>query len=81
MLSDLKNLGPVSEEWLRAVGIRSKEDLEKTGSVEAYLMVKRHGFNPSLNLLYALEGALSDVHWTELSDERKAKLKRAALNE
>lgn len=73
----MKNIGPVSMEWLRAVGINSREDLEAIGSVEAYRMVKQHGFNASLNLLYAFEAALADIHWTALSPQTKAKLKTA----
>lgn len=76
--SDLKNIGPVSMEWLRAVGITSREDLERIGSVEAYRQIKAHGFNGSLNLLYALEAALQNIHWTALSPQTKAKLKAAA---
>ncbi len=76
--SELKNIGPVSMEWLRAVGIASREDLEAIGSVEAYRLVKAHGFNASLNLLYALEAALQEIQWTALSPQTKAKLKAAA---
>ncbi len=73
----LKNLGPVSEQWLRAVGIHSRDELEKLGSVEAYRLVRLHGFNASLNLLYALEAALLNLHWTALSPQTKARLKIA----
>lgn len=76
--SELKNIGPVSMEWLRAVGVNSREDLEAMGSIEAYRLVKQHGFNVSLNLLYALEAALADVHWTALSPQTKARLKATA---
>ncbi|HMV49303.1 MAG TPA: TfoX/Sxy family DNA transformation protein [Blastocatellia bacterium] len=76
--SDLKNIGPTSEQWLRAVGIQSREDLERIGSVEAFRLVKAHGFNAGLNLLYALEAALLEVHWTALSPQTKTKLKAAA---
>lgn len=74
----LKNLGPVSEQWLRAVGIHSREELEKLGPVEAYRLVRMHGFNASLNLLYALEAALLNLHWTALPPQTKARLKAAA---
>ena len=74
----LKNIGPTSAQWLRAVGIHSREELERLGSVEAFRLVKAHGFNASLNLLYALEAALQDVHWTTLSPQTKTKLKAAA---
>ena len=42
------------------------------------MKVKRAGFKPSLNLLYALEGALADCHWADLPDGRKAALLLAA---
>ncbi len=73
-----KNIGPVSEAWLRAVGIRSLADLEQAGALAAYRLVKLHGFNASLNLLYALEAAIRDIHWTALPAEVKARLKAAA---
>ena len=50
----------------------------KIAAVEAFRLVKAHGFNASLNLLYALEAALQDVHWTTLSPQTKTKLKAAA---
>ena len=42
------------------------------------MRVKRAGFKPSLNLLYALEGALRDCHWQDVPDERRAELVAAA---
>ena len=74
----LRNLGPVSLGWLREIGICSVADLEGTGAVEAYCRVRARGHNASLNLLYALEGALMDVDWRELPAEVKADLKSAA---
>ena len=70
----IRNVGPKSAAWLRQVGVRTQEDLERLGAVEAFMKVKRAGFRPSLNLLYALEGALADCHWADLPDERKAAL-------
>lgn len=75
---NLRNIGPASEQWLRAVGIHSRSDLERMGAAEAFHLIRQHGFRASLNLLYALEGALHDEHWNDLSVEIKAKLKAAA---
>jgi len=74
----IRNVGPKSAAWLRQVGVRTQEDLVRLGAVEAFMKVKRAGFRPSLNLLYALEGALADCHWADLPDERKTSLLRAA---
>ena len=74
----LRNIGPKSSAWLRQVGLRSREDLAAIGTVDAFMRVKRAGFKPSLNLLYAIEGALLDCHWQEIPDARRAELIQAA---
>ncbi len=74
----LRNIGPKSAAWLRQVGLRSREELAAVGTVDAFMRVKRAGFKPSLNLLYALEGALLDCHWQEVPDARRGELVAAA---
>jgi hypothetical protein len=74
MSDKLLNIGPKSAAWLRQVGIRTLEDLHRLGPVDAFLKVKRAGFRPSLNLLYALAGAIDGCHWAALSAERKSEL-------
>ena len=74
----LRNIGPKSAAWLRQVGLRTREELEALGAVAAFMRVKRAGFKPSLNLLYALEGALLDCHWQEVPEPRRAELVQAA---
>ena len=76
MLSDLLNLGPTSSGWLRDVGIETYEDLERLGSVQAFLLVDASREGVSLNLLWALEGALRDVRWDLLPPEVRAELRR-----
>ena len=70
----LRNIGPKSAAWLRQVGLRTRDDLEAIGAVESFMRVKRAGFKPSLNLLYALEGALLDCHWQQVPEERRSEL-------
>ena len=74
----MRNIGPKSAAWLRQVGLKTPEDLADAGPLEAFMRVKRAGFKPSLNLLYALEGALQDCHWQEVPDARRAELVAAA---
>ena len=71
-LQHLKNLGKTSAQWLHAVGIHSASDLRRRGAVEAYRAVKARGFRASKVLLYAIEGALLDVHWNDIPPQRKA---------
>jgi len=72
--SKIRNVGPKSAAWLRQIGVRTTEDLSRVGPVDAFLKVKRAGFRPSLNLLYAMAGALADCHWADLPEERKQEL-------
>lgn len=77
----LRNIGPKSAAWLRQTGVRTQEDLEAVGALAAFVRVKRAGFKPSLNLLYALEGAILGCHWQEIPDERRSELVLAAGEE
>jgi hypothetical protein len=77
-VSKLPNIGPKSAAWLRQVGLRTQEDLAAVGPVEAYVKVRRAGFRPSLNLLYAIEGALTGCHWQQVPEPRRQQLVREA---
>lgn len=68
------NVGPKSAAWLRQVGVRTMDDLKALGSVAVFAKVRKAGFKPSLNLLYALEGALRGCHWTALPAGDKQRL-------
>ena len=73
-ISSLQNLGPKSEKWLNEAGIYTLNDLKKLGAVKAFLKVKQLVKKPSLNLLYAIEGALIDTQWNKLSKDDRARL-------
>lgn len=73
-LLELKNLGMASVNILQAIGINSYEDLAEVGPVNAYCKIKDRGIHVSKVLLYALQGALLDVHWNDLPVELKAQL-------
>ena len=75
-LQHLKNLGKTSAQWLHAVGIHSLSDLRRLGAVDAYRAVRTRGFRASKVLLYAIEGALQDVHWNDIPAERKEALNK-----
>ena len=65
-ISSLRNLGPVTERWLKKVGVETRGDLEELGSLACYLAVIKAGWRPNRNLLFALEGALLDVDCRKL---------------
>ncbi len=76
-LIELRNLGLRSSKWLIEVGIEDSASLHEVGSVAAFHRIKTAGCHPSLNLLYSLEAALRDCHWTELSEETRQELQAA----
>ena len=81
-LASLRNIGPKSTQWLKSVGIQTAEDLSEVGAVEAYLRVKAaYPDKVSLNMLYALQGALIGLPWNELPPDIKADLCVAAGEE
>ena len=63
----LAKMGPVSKRRLAAAGITSVETLQRLGSVEAYRRVRAHDPRASLNLLWALEGALTGRRWEDVA--------------
>lgn len=75
-LQDLKNLGKTSAQWLHAVGIHSAADLRRLGAVSAYRAVRARGFRASRVLLYSIEGALLDIHWSDIPSQRKEDLNK-----
>jgi DNA transformation protein len=66
-LSDLPNFGPKSQQMLAQAGIHTIEQLRELGAVRAYVLVKLGGTGVSLNLLWAMEGALSGRHWQDVA--------------
>lgn len=76
-ITKLRNLGPVSAAWLRAIGIETRANLEEIGAIGAFLAVSREQEGVSLNLLYALEAALHDLPINQLPAPLKAQLRKA----
>lgn len=73
-LADLPNLGPKSAAMLTDAGITSVQQLRKMGAVAAYAKVRRVSKNASLNLLWALEGAISQTPWQVVAREHRTSL-------
>lgn len=73
-LLQLKNLGMASVNILHAIGVNTYSDLQALGSVETYRRIKARGINVSKVMLYALEGALIDTHWSDLDTGLKERL-------
>jgi DNA transformation protein and related proteins len=73
-LARLPNLGPKSHAMLVAARITTVAQLRKLGAVAAYAQVKRSNPKASLNLLWALEGALTALPWQVVAREHRTSL-------
>ncbi|MBA3671006.1 MAG: TfoX/Sxy family DNA transformation protein [Gemmatimonadaceae bacterium] len=79
-LAAMTNLGPVSAGWLVAAGITSPAQLRRRGALAVFRQVAMHrAGDVSLNLLYALEGAVRGERWDRMPREVLDEL-RAAVN-
>ena len=74
-LSKLPNIGKVLEKQLNDVGINTVDDLMNVGSKEAWLKIKEVDESACLNRLMALEGAIQNIRWHDLSENDKKSLK------
>ena len=74
-LSKLPNIGKVLEKQLNDVGVETIDDLINLGSKEAWLKIKEIDDSACLNRLMALEGAIQNIRWHNLSVEDKENLK------
>lgn len=73
MTTRTRNLGPKSLALLTELGI-GPEELKEIGAVEAYLKVKVIWPQASLNLLWALEGAICDEAWQDVARNKRLSL-------
>ena len=63
------------ESKLKSIGIYSAEELMQTGSKEAFFRLKVRYPNVCLVYLYALQGAINNIGYNQLSDDIKQDLK------
>lgn len=70
----LRNLGPVSRQMLAQAGLHDEAALQTMGAVAAFARVRAVNAKASLNLLWALEGALSGLPWQVVAREHRTSL-------
>ena len=70
----LPGLGPKSEAMLHAAGVRSVGRLKQLGAARAFVEVQVAGHRPSLNFLWALEGALTAQPWRQVARFERTRL-------
>ncbi|WP_295162016.1 TfoX/Sxy family DNA transformation protein [uncultured Brachyspira sp.] len=74
-LISMKNIGKEIAIKLESVNIDSPEKLIKLGAEKSFLMLKESYPKICLVYLYVLYGAIADIEYTKIPDERKKQLK------
>ena len=78
-LVELKNIGKKIAGRLNEVGIFSEDELRFVGAVEAHKLIKQKYPDETLPVcyyLYSFDGALRDMHWHQIGEDRKRELCR-----
>ncbi len=82
-ISEMRNLGPVCERDLNAIGIYTAAELIRCGAVAAFLMLRaerarsgRETKSCNAIYLYALYGAIHDIDWRAIPQKKKDEFKK-----
>lgn len=72
VISKLPGLGPKSAKLLKDIGIRNEQQLKKAGAIPVfYQLLLNSDIKPSLNFLYALEGAIQNKDWRKIAQQER----------
>lgn len=74
-LTDLPNIGKVLSTKLKEVGINTPTELTCLGSENAFIRLLAIDKKACINELYALEGAIQNIRWHQLDQQKKEELK------
>lgn len=74
-LTALPNIGETLADRIIQAGISTPDEIKQLGAAEVFLRVKFVYPDACINHLYAIEGAVQNIRWHNLSDERKKELK------
>ena len=73
-LASLPGLGEKSVQPLHRIGLYTESDLREMGAVAAFYQCQLAGERPSLNMLYAMVGALNRQPWQQVASQQKEAL-------
>jgi DNA transformation protein len=73
-LLSLRNIGPVTAEWLQRVGITTPQALRDVGAIAAYMRLLDAGSPDNLNALWALEGAVQARDFVDIARNERERL-------
>jgi DNA transformation protein and related proteins len=73
-LSQLRGLGPASVTMLVSVGITTAAQLRQADLYPLYARIKAQHPHTSINLLYAMMGAVDEMDWRDVAKERRTEV-------
>lgn len=74
-LTSMKNIGKELERKLKSIGINSAEELKESGSKDTWCQLQLKYPQICCVHLYALQGAIDNIEFKQLSKETKKELK------
>lgn len=74
-LTSMMNIGKEMEKKLTSIGIDSSEKLMEAGAKNAFIKLKQKYPNVCLVHLYTLEGAIQNIEFNCLLEDKKRELK------
>ncbi len=74
-LTSMTNIGKEMARKLTAIGVNSPEKLSKLGAKQSFIKLKEAYPQVCLVHLYALEGAIRNIDFNDLSNDTKKDLK------
>lgn len=74
-LTVLPNIGKTLADRIIQAGITTPDEIKQLGAKEVFVRVKSVYPDACINHLYAIEGAVQNIRWHNLSDQRKKELK------
>lgn len=74
-LTTMKNIGKELEKKIMSIDINQAEELRKLDSKEVYMRLKLKYPEICLVHLYTIEGAITNIEYNKLSEDKKRALK------
>jgi DNA transformation protein and related proteins len=70
----MRGLGPASAKMIAQAGVTTSVALKKADLYQLYARIKQQQPKVSINLLYAMIGAVEDEDWRAIAKERRSEV-------
>lgn len=75
--SELTMFSPTTQHWLSEIGVHTRSELVRLGSIHAYWLTQERGFDVTIHVVYKMEEVIFGVRRDELPQKLKAELQAA----